>query len=77
MAQYHQGDEGLRNLRRRAPMMAVWDDHETTNVSSTPCPWNAKILDANRHPQQNAYGYGTASTVSNFSQFVNARNSSI
>ena len=34
MAQYHQGDEGLRNLRRRAPMMAVWDDHETANVSS-------------------------------------------
>lgn len=31
MAQYHQGDEGLRNLRRRAPLMAVWDDHETTN----------------------------------------------
>jgi len=33
MATYHHGDEGLRNLRRRAPMMAVWDDHETTNVS--------------------------------------------
>ena len=24
-------DEGLRNIRRRAPMMAVWDDHELTN----------------------------------------------
>ena len=36
-AQYHQGDEGLRNLRRRAPLMAVWDDHETANVSSELC----------------------------------------
>jgi alkaline phosphatase D len=26
-------DEGLRNLRRRAPMIATWDDHETTNDS--------------------------------------------
>lgn len=24
-------DEGLTNLRRRAPMIAIWDDHETTN----------------------------------------------
>jgi alkaline phosphatase D len=24
-------DEGLENLRRRAPMIAIWDDHETTN----------------------------------------------
>ena len=26
-------DEGLENLRRRAPMIAIWDDHETTNNS--------------------------------------------
>jgi alkaline phosphatase D len=24
-------DEGLENLRRRAPLIAIWDDHETTN----------------------------------------------
>jgi hypothetical protein len=24
-------DDGLLNLRRRAPMLATWDDHETTN----------------------------------------------
>lgn len=30
-ATYIQLDEGLRNLRRRAPMMASWDDHETAN----------------------------------------------
>lgn len=29
-ATYHL-DEGLQNLRRRAPMMSTWDDHETTN----------------------------------------------
>ncbi|CAJ1936746.1 unnamed protein product [Cylindrotheca closterium] len=26
-------DEGLRNLRRRVPIMAFWDDHETANDS--------------------------------------------
>lgn len=26
-------DEGLRNIRRRVPIMAFWDDHETTNDS--------------------------------------------
>jgi alkaline phosphatase D len=31
-ATYHL-DEGLQNLRRRAPMMSTWDDHETTNNS--------------------------------------------
>jgi phosphodiesterase/alkaline phosphatase D-like protein len=31
MATYHAMDEGLRNLRRRAPLIATWDDHETTN----------------------------------------------
>lgn len=30
MATYHT-DEGLLNLRRRAPLIASWDDHETTN----------------------------------------------
>lgn len=30
MATYHM-DEGLQNLRRRAPLIACWDDHETTN----------------------------------------------
>ena len=30
MATYHL-DEGLRNLRARAPLIACWDDHETTN----------------------------------------------
>jgi PhoD-like phosphatase len=24
-------DEGLRNLRRRAPLITIWDDHETEN----------------------------------------------
>ena len=32
-ATYVSGDEGLRNLRRRVPIMATWDDHETTNDS--------------------------------------------
>ena len=31
-ATYHL-DEGLQNLRRRAPMMSTWDDHETANNS--------------------------------------------
>ena len=26
-------DEGLRNFRRRVPIMAFWDDHETINDS--------------------------------------------
>lgn len=30
MATYHT-DNGLQNLRRRAPLIATWDDHETTN----------------------------------------------
>eukprot|EP00977_Amphora_coffeiformis_P009290 scaffold2103_cov185-Amphora_coffeaeformis.AAC.35 len=30
MATYHT-DEGLQNLRRRAPLIACWDDHESTN----------------------------------------------
>ena len=30
MATYHT-DEGLQNLRRRAPLIACWDDHETAN----------------------------------------------
>jgi len=30
MATYHT-DEGLQNLRRRAPLIACWDDHEFTN----------------------------------------------
>jgi len=30
-ATYVGNDEGLRNLRKRAPMMATWDDHELTN----------------------------------------------
>lgn len=30
MATYHT-DEGLRNLRRRAPLVACWDDHDITN----------------------------------------------
>ena len=30
MATYHL-DEGLQNLRRRAPLIACWDDHESTN----------------------------------------------
>jgi Phosphodiesterase/alkaline phosphatase D len=29
-ATYHL-DEGLRNLRRRAPVIQIWDDHELTN----------------------------------------------
>jgi alkaline phosphatase D len=32
-ASYNAHDEGLQNLRRRAPMIATWDDHETTNDS--------------------------------------------
>ena len=32
-ATYVAHDEGLRNLRRRVPIMAFWDDHETTNDS--------------------------------------------
>jgi hypothetical protein len=24
-------DDGLLNMRRRAPMLGTWDDHETTN----------------------------------------------
>lgn len=31
-AQYHR-DEGLQNLRARAPQVSTWDDHETTNDS--------------------------------------------
>ena len=31
-AQYHT-DEGLQNLRARAPQLSVWDDHETMNDS--------------------------------------------
>ncbi|KAG7365757.1 alkaline phosphatase [Nitzschia inconspicua] len=31
-AQYHT-DEGLQNLRARAPLLSTWDDHETTNDS--------------------------------------------
>lgn len=30
-ATYHQWDEGLRNMRRRAPVIQIWDDHELTN----------------------------------------------
>lgn len=30
MATYHL-DEGLQNLRRRAPLIACWDDHDITN----------------------------------------------
>ena len=29
-ATYHQYDEGLRNLRRRAPVIQIWDDHEVS-----------------------------------------------
>jgi hypothetical protein len=77
MAQYHQGDEGLRNLRRRAPMMAVWDDHEISNVSSSPFVCITAIGKLcefqmlTRLPQrQNAYGYGTASSVSKLSKIL-------
>lgn len=31
-AQYHR-DEGLANLRARAPQVSIWDDHETMNDS--------------------------------------------
>eukprot|EP00980_Cylindrotheca_fusiformis_P008741 scaffold1869_cov122-Cylindrotheca_fusiformis.AAC.3 len=30
-ATHHRFDEGLRNLRRRAPVIATWDDHEFAN----------------------------------------------
>jgi alkaline phosphatase D len=30
-ATYHAYDEGLRNLRTHAPLIAIWDDHETAN----------------------------------------------
>jgi phosphodiesterase/alkaline phosphatase D-like protein len=54
MAQYHAHDEGLRNLRRRAPMMAMWDDHETTNVSLA-------LIKTNKM-RHGAYSHGTYST---------------
>ncbi|CAJ1966872.1 unnamed protein product [Cylindrotheca closterium] len=30
-ATHHRYDEGLRNIRRRAPVIAIWDDHEFAN----------------------------------------------
>ena len=33
-ATYHQYDEGLRNLRRRAPVIQTWSDHEVSNSKS-------------------------------------------
>ena len=53
-ATYHL-DEGLRNLRRRAPVIQIWDDHELTNnaygqgdVSSTGAENHQEVCEANR-----------------------------
>lgn len=40
-ASYIHGDQGLRQLRRAAPTIATWDDHETTN--------NAWVYGAQNH----------------------------
>ena len=59
-ASYVAHDEGLRNLRRRVPLIGSWDDHETANDSwSCPkssgaenhqpvCPANASSTDAEK-----------------------------
>lgn len=54
-ATYHL-DEGLRNLRRRAPVIQIWDDHELTNnaygegdISNTGAENHQEICSANRN----------------------------